>query len=151
VSEQTDTTETLVIERTFRAPAEAVFDAWTDEAVLMRWFAARSEWETAEAEVDVRVGGAVRLAMRDPESGDVHGASGEYTEVDPPTRLAFTWSWDDGAKDTLIEIDFQPLGDEATHVRFVHSRLPDLESARNHEEGWNGCFDNLEAALAGKR
>jgi uncharacterized protein YndB with AHSA1/START domain len=140
--------ETLVIERTFRAPAHAVFDAWTDEEVLRRWFHAERDWETAEASVDVRVGGAVRLAMRNPHTGEVHGASGEYTEVDPPNRLAFTWSWDDGAVDTLIEIDFEPLGDEATHVRFTHAGLPDEASRIDHEGGWGRCFDNLDRALA---
>jgi len=47
--------ETLLIERTFEAPADAVFDAWTSEAVLRRWFHADREWETAEATVDLRV------------------------------------------------------------------------------------------------
>jgi uncharacterized protein YndB with AHSA1/START domain len=142
-------TETLVIERTFAAPAEAVFDAWTNEEVLSRWFHAEREWETAEAEVDVRVGGTVRLAMRDPANGNVYGATGQYTEVDPPARLAFTWSWDDGAKDTLIEIDFEPLGADSTHVRFTHSGIPDEASRIDHEGGWGRCFDNLDRALAG--
>src|SRR6185312_1836179 len=57
-------TQTLRIERTFHAPAEAVFDAWTSEEVLLRWWHAGHDWETAEAEVDLRVGGAVRVVMR---------------------------------------------------------------------------------------
>ena len=150
MSEQTGT-ETLVIERTFRAPVQAVFDAWTNEEVLRRWFHANRDWETAEASVDVRVGGAVRLAMRNPEDGAVYGATGEYTEVDPPTRLAFTWSWDDGATDTLIEVDFEPRGEDATHVRFTHSGLPDEATRVDHESGWGKCFDNLAEALAGER
>jgi uncharacterized protein YndB with AHSA1/START domain len=150
VSEST-ARETLRIERTFAAPADAVFDAWTDEAVLRRWFHADREWETAEATVDLRVGGAVRLVMRNPAKDELYGASGRYTEVERPTRLAFTWSWDDGAVDTLIEIDFEPLGDEATHVRFTHRDLPDEPSRVDHEGGWGRCFDNLEAALAGDR
>jgi uncharacterized protein YndB with AHSA1/START domain len=145
------TTETLLIERTFQAPAQAVFDAWTNEEVLRRWFHANRDWETAEASVDVRVGGALRLAMRDPSDGGTHGATGHYTEVDPPTRLAFTWSWDDGPEDTLIEIDFEPLDGNSTAVRFTHSGLPDEASARSHEGGWTRCFDNLDQVLAGER
>jgi len=150
VSEST-ARETLLIERTFNAPADAVFDAWTNEAVLRRWFHADRDWETAEATVDLRVGGALRLVMRNPANEKSYGASGVYTEVERPTRLAFTWNWDDGAVDTLIEIDFEPLGDEATHVRFTHRGLPDEESRIDHEGGWGRCFDNLEAALAGGR
>lgn len=140
--------ETLKLERTFRAPAEAVFDAWTSEEVLRRWFYGRRAWEAPVAEVDLRLGGAVRVVMRDPETGFEHGGGGSYTEIERPNRLAFTWSWDDDDRETLIEIDFEPSG-EGTAVRFTHSNLRDPESARNHEEGWNTCFDNLEEALAG--
>ena len=62
-------TKTLRIERTFQAPAEAVFDAWTSEEVLRRWWHAEHDWETTEAEVDLRVGGVVRVVMRDPTQG----------------------------------------------------------------------------------
>ena len=37
---------TLRMERTFQAPAQAVFDAWTSEEVLRRWWHAEHDWET---------------------------------------------------------------------------------------------------------
>jgi uncharacterized protein YndB with AHSA1/START domain len=139
--------ETLRLQRTFQAPARAVFDAWTSEEVLRRWFYGQPGWETPEAEVDLRVGGAVRIVMRNPDKGEDHGGGGRYTEVDPPTRLAFTWTWDrDEGRETLIEIDFEEA-EGATTVRFTHNGLRDEESARDHEGGWNTCFDNLERAL----
>jgi uncharacterized protein YndB with AHSA1/START domain len=141
--------ETLNIERTFQAPARAVFDAWTSEKVLSRWFYGQPGWETPEAEVDLRLGGPLRIVMRDPQKGTEHGGGGHYTEIDPPTRLAFTWTWDrDEDRETLIELDFEEVGG-ATTVRFTHSNLSDEESVRNHEEGWTVCFDNLERALGG--
>jgi uncharacterized protein YndB with AHSA1/START domain len=85
--------ETLNIERTFQAPARAVFDAWTSEEVLRRWFYGQPGWATPEAEVDLRLGGPVRVVMRNPQDGAEHGGGGHYTEIDPPTRLAFTWTW----------------------------------------------------------
>jgi uncharacterized protein YndB with AHSA1/START domain len=139
--------ETLLIERAFRAPAQAVFDAWTNEEVMRRWFHGHHDWETPEAEVDLRIGGAVRVVMRDPEKGTEHGGGGRYTEIDPPTRLAFTWTWDDDARETLIELDFEEA-EGTTTVRMTHSNLRDEESARSHEEGWTACFDNLGRALA---
>jgi uncharacterized protein YndB with AHSA1/START domain len=57
---------TLRMERTYQAPAQAVFDAWTSEEVIRRWFHAGHDWETTEAEVDLRVGGTVRVVMRNP-------------------------------------------------------------------------------------
>jgi uncharacterized protein YndB with AHSA1/START domain len=141
------TAEVLRIERTYAAPASAVFDAWTSEEVLRRWFHAERDWVTSEAAVDLRVGGAVRVAMHDPDKGEDHGGGGHYTEVDPPDRLAFTWTWDGDTRETLIEIDFEQAGD-ATTVRFSHSNLRDEASRLDHEGGWTRCFDNLERALA---
>jgi uncharacterized protein YndB with AHSA1/START domain len=146
-----ETTETLLIERTYQAPAQAVFDAWTNEDVLRRWFHAERDWTTSEASVDLQVGGAVRLVMHKSDRDQYYGGGGHYTEVDPPTRLAFTWSWDDGAENTLIEIDFEPVDDDSTHVRFTHSGLPDEPSKLDHEGGWNRCFANLVDVLAGRR
>ena len=60
---------TLRMKRTYDAPAEKVFDAWTSEEVLRRWFHAERDWETSAAEVDLRVGGRVRVVMRDPDEG----------------------------------------------------------------------------------
>ena len=144
------TAEVLRLERTYPASADAVFDAWTSAAVLRRWFHADTDWETTEASVDLRVGGAVRVVMFDPHEERAHGGGGHYTEVERPRRLAFTWTWDGDDRETLIEIDFEEVAG-GTAVRFVHSNLRDLESARSHERGWNECFDNLARALAGAR
>ena len=137
---------TLNIERTYQAPARAVFEAWTNEEVLRRWFHAEHGWETSEAAVDLRVGGEVRVVMRDPATGTEYGGGGRYAEIDPPRRLAFTWLWDDNPTRTLIELDFEEA-DGATTVRFTHSGLWDEEAVRSHEGGWTRCFENLERAL----
>jgi uncharacterized protein YndB with AHSA1/START domain len=138
---------TLRIERSFAAPAEAVFDAWTNEEVLRRWFHAEHEWETTEARVDLRVGGGVRVVMRDPGKDEEHGGGGHYTEVDPPTRLAFTWTWDNDDRETLVEIEFEEA-EGLTTVHFTHSGLRDEDSVRAHEGGWTTCFEILERTLA---
>jgi uncharacterized protein YndB with AHSA1/START domain len=137
---------TLRLERTFEAPVEAVFEAWTSEEVLRRWWHTEHGWETSEAEVDLRIGGTVRVVMRDPKEDVEYGGGGTYTEVEPPTRLAFTWTWDGDTKRTLIEIDFEE-SDAVTTVRFTHSGLWDEEAVRSHEDGWRKLFDSLERAL----
>ena len=141
---------TLRMERTYRAPARAVFEAWTSEEVLRRWFHAGRDWETTEAEVDLRVGGTVRVVMRDPEADAEYGGGGTYTEIDPPRRLAFTWLWDDVTTRMLIELDFEEAGGVTT-VRFTHSGLWDEDAVRSHEGGWTTAFDNLARALGTPR
>jgi uncharacterized protein YndB with AHSA1/START domain len=139
---------TLRIERTFQSPAQAVFDAWTSEEVIRRWWHAQVGWETSVAEVDLRVGGAIRVVMRDPDKDVEYGGSGRYTEIDPPRRLAFTWIWDDNDVRQLIEIDFEER-EGATLVRFTHRHLWSEDAVRDHEDGWQRCFDNLERVVAG--
>jgi uncharacterized protein YndB with AHSA1/START domain len=137
---------TLRIQRTFHAPVQAVFDAWTSEEVMRRWWHAEHDWETTEVEVDLRVGGTVRVVMRDPHKDAEYGGGGRYTEIDPPRRLAFTWIWDGNDTRQLIEIDLEEAGGVTT-VRFTHRDLWNEEAVRSHEEGWNNCFDNLERTL----
>lgn len=144
--------QALRMERTFQAPAQAVFDAWTSEEVLRRWFHAKHDWETPEAKVDLRLGGAVRVVMCDPHKDERHGGGGHYREIDPPNRLVFTWTWDndDKGRETLIEIDFEEA-DGVTTVHFTHSNLRDQESVLSHEGGWTQCFDNLGRVLEAER
>ena len=139
---------TARISRTFDAPAQAVFDAWTSEEVMRRFFHAGHDWETTDATVDLRVGGEVRVVMRDPHEDAEYGGGGKYTEIDPPRRLAFTWIWDDeSSRETLIEIEFSESAGRTT-VEFTHSHLWDEEAVRDHEDGWGKVFDNLERTLA---
>ena len=144
------TDNTVRIERTFHAPAEAVFDAWTSEEVIRRWWQAEHGWETSEAEVDLRVGGVVRVVMRDPNKDVEYGGGGRYTEIEPPTRLAFTWIWDDDTRRTLIELNFEET-DGVTTVSFTHSGLWDEAAVRSHEGGWGRILDNLGRTLEADR
>jgi uncharacterized protein YndB with AHSA1/START domain len=66
-------------EVTVDAPADAVWDALTDPVELAAWFG-------ADAEVDLRVGGAIRF--RWPDGSERRGL---VTDLDPPRRLAFRW------------------------------------------------------------
>ncbi len=82
------------IERTYAASADDVFDAWTSPEVMRRWFHPAHDWGTPEAEVDLRVGGKVRVVMERPD-GTRAEAHGEYTLIDRPRRLVMTWRFDD--------------------------------------------------------
>jgi uncharacterized protein YndB with AHSA1/START domain len=141
---------TLRLERTFKAPAQAIFEAWTSADMLRRWWPAGSDWETPVAEVDVRVGGRLRLVMRSPD-GEEFGGSGEYVEITPPERLVFTWSWDghEGHEGTqLIEVELSEERDGTTTVVLTNRGLEDEEAKRTHRAGWQASFDNLDRVLA---
>jgi uncharacterized protein YndB with AHSA1/START domain len=138
----------LRIERSFDAPVERVFEAWTSEEVLRRWLHGMPDWETPTAEVDLRVGGRIRIVMRDPSSASEVGATGEYKAVEPPRRLLFTWVWDHQPdQPQLIELEFSER-DGRTTVLMTNSAIPTDGGLDDQERGWLVCYDNLEGLLA---
>ena len=138
----------LRAERTFDAPREAVFAAWTNPEVLRRWWASEPGWRSPSAEVDLRVGGRYRLSMGEPDGGPVHTVTGEYTEVRPPERLAYTWTWEgdppemDGSAGTLVTVEFAE-DDGRTTVTVVHTGFATEQARDLHKGGWGGCLDSL--------
>ena len=143
----------LELTHRFDAPRERVFDAWTNPDVLRQWWAAGPTWDTPLAEVDVREGGSYRLSMR-TDTGDVHTVHGEYREVRPPERLAYTWAWDEGpgaemagSEDTLVVVDFIADGD-ATIVKLTHTGFAADGIREMHTQGWQAVLANLERVLS---
>jgi uncharacterized protein YndB with AHSA1/START domain len=136
------------IERTFAASAEDVFDAWTSPEVMRRWFHCAPDWATPEADVDLRVGGKVRVVMRKPDGTEVE-AQGEYTLIERPHRLVMTWTFDDdSSNEQLIELTFSESGGSTT-VLLVNNGISTAERRDAQDWGWHGCLDQLGRALAG--
>jgi len=136
------------IERTFAASAEEVFDAWTSPEVMRRWFHPAPDWDTPEAEVDLRVGGKVRVVMRRPD-GTEAGAQGEYTLIDRPHRLVMNWAFDDDpSNQQLIELYFSE-SEGSTRVLMLNSGISTGKRRAAQDWGWHGCLDQLERVLAG--
>ena len=99
--------------------------------------------------MDLRVGGTVRVVMRTPD-GEPVGAGGEYTLIERPHRLAFTWTFeDDPSNQQMIELEFTER-DGATTVLFVNSDISEAERRDAQYEGWWTCFDEMGRVLASK-
>jgi uncharacterized protein YndB with AHSA1/START domain len=136
------------VARTFAASAEDVFDAWTSPEVMRRWFHCAPDWDTPVAEVDLRVGGKVRVAMRRPDGTEAE-AWGEFTEIDRPYRLLMTWTfYDDPSNEQLLELSFSE-SEGSTRVLLVNSRISTDERRDGQDWGWRGCVDQLERLLTG--
>lgn len=142
----------LELEHRYAAPRDRVFEAWTNPEVLKRWWAAAPSWETPLAEVDAREGGSYRLSML-TDTGDVHTVRGEYREISPPERLAYTWSWEEGpdaamagSESTLVVVEFLEDGD-GTLVKLTHSGFASDEIRGMHAQGWEAVLANLERSV----
>jgi uncharacterized protein YndB with AHSA1/START domain len=137
------------IERTFAASAEDVFDAWTSPEVMRRWFHCYPDWETPEAEVDLRVGGKVRVLMRRPDGTEAE-ARGEYQLIDRPHRLVMLWTFnDDPSNEQLLELTFSESGGSTT-VLLVNSGISTDGRRDAQDVGWHGCLDELGRILPGE-
>ncbi len=131
------------IERTFAASAEEVFDAWTSPEVMRRWFHVDADWDTPEAEVDLRVGGRVRVVMRRPD-GTKAEAQGEYALIRRPHRLVMAWTFDDEpSNEQQIELFFSE-SEGSTTVVMVNSGISTGKRRDAQDRGWRGCLDQLE-------
>lgn len=74
------------VTRTFDAPADRVFAAWTDPDLFMRWWIPKSFGVALQScELDVRTGGTYRLSF-----GEGMDFFGRYVEVIPPNRIVWT-------------------------------------------------------------
>jgi uncharacterized protein YndB with AHSA1/START domain len=133
--------------RVVRAPPGEVFAAWTDPALLERWWIGVGGWVDAKVDVDLRVGGRYHLSMRD-ERGALHGVVGVYTEVAPAERLGFTWTWENdpslmrGSEGSVVDVVLRKAPD-GTQLSLTHTGLGGKLVKDMHEEGWNALLTSL--------
>jgi uncharacterized protein YndB with AHSA1/START domain len=135
---------TLQLKRIVPAPREAVFAAWTEPELFRQWFGPPGG-STQRAEMDVRVGGAYRIEMR-TEAGTSH-LYGTYLEVEHPSRLVYTFCWDDlpmAIADTRVTVEFRTR-EGATEVVLTHQRQPSRDAYEFHAWGWSHCLAGLVA------
>ncbi|HVN68720.1 MAG TPA: SRPBCC domain-containing protein [Candidatus Binatia bacterium] len=146
----TDTATGLVLRRTYDAPRERVFAAWTSPQALRR-FLGPGDVTVPDVQIDARTGGTYRIVMRKAD-GEELVASGVYREIRPPERIVCTWSWeeDDPAleKETLLTLEFIERG-EKTELVLTHEAFRDATQRDNHEHGWTAILDQLGASLRG--
>jgi len=160
--------ENFVINRTFDAPLETLFDVWTNPKHASQWLSPAG-MTTQFMRSDVRPGGSAFYVMTDGKTMKMYGRA-KYLEVDRPHRLVHTQqfcdenetvsrhpmsaTWPDtmltqveftaeGPSRTRVTVTWQPYG-EVTAVEwetFVKAR-------GNMTQGWTGSFDGLENYLS---
>lgn len=144
---------TLRMQRRFDAPRELVWRAWTQPEALVLWMGP-VEWPAVEVTHDLRVGGAWRIRLRNPQTGEDLWQGGVYREIVAPERLVFTLRWDESHEDgppvdTMVTVRLSEADDgTATVMDFTHEGLKSEQSLTGHRHGWSSTADRLEAWLA---
>jgi uncharacterized protein YndB with AHSA1/START domain len=137
----------LRLERIFPAPPARAYEALSDPEELAKWWGPRG-FTAPSVEFEPRVGGSYRIAMQPPD-GDLFHLAGEFLEVGPPTRLAYTFRWDPPDPDdrqTVVSLSLRDRG-AWTEVRLTQGEFATEERLRLHEAGWTDSFGRLEQVL----
>ena len=140
----------LRLARTFQAPREVVFRAFTERERLIEWWGPKG-FTVPECELDVRPGGAWRTVMRSSEGGE-HVVGGVYREVRAPERLAFTWAWETGGRrghESLVTLEFHDRGG-TTELVLTHELFETEDARDRHRQGWTSSLDCLREHLAAR-
>jgi uncharacterized protein YndB with AHSA1/START domain len=137
----------LHLERSVPTSPERTFAAFVDREQLVQWWGPAG-FTTPSVELDVRVGGAYRIAMRPPD-GAVFHLRGEFREIESPHRLAYTFQWEEPTPDdreTFVTIAFR-AEDGGTRIVLDHSAFATSERYDLHKTGWIETLDRLQAWL----
>jgi uncharacterized protein YndB with AHSA1/START domain len=141
----------VVITRTFNAPAQLVFEAWTKPELMRRWWVPKSAGMTLRScEMDVRTGGTYRFVFPHPAAPEGMAFFGRYVEVSPYSRLV--WTNDEGGVDAgqLSTLTLEDRGDTTRIV--LHEVYPSREACEAGMGAYDGMpesFVQLDEILAG--
>jgi uncharacterized protein YndB with AHSA1/START domain len=137
----------IALERRIAARPETIFPYFTDSELML-------QWQGMTTESDPRPGGRYRIGF-----GPWGAIEGEFSLIDPPRRLVYSWGWRTEANTPLkavppssstVEIEFVPDGEE-TILRLRHSGLPGVEQEGIVTWGWETYLDRLPTAVRGER
>ena len=139
----------LLITRVFDAPRSLVYKIWTQPLHMKNWWGPRG-YTTLSCEVDLRPGGAWRVASRHSDGSET-AEQGVFREIVEPERLVFTHAWEDQegrpGHETLVTVTFVEH-DGKTKLTFHQARFTSTKIRDGHVEGWNESFDMLAEYLA---
>jgi uncharacterized protein YndB with AHSA1/START domain len=133
----------LVFTRTFNAPPELVFEAWTDPRHVVHWWGPRG-FNTTSLDMDFRPGGKWRLIMHGPDGTDYNNVC-NYLEIDKPHRIVYNHGDPPFFQSTIT---FEPVGSKQTkltmHQRFSSaSFLQEVVQKYHADEGGAQTLDRL--------
>lgn len=148
------TKDAVVIERTFDAPADLIWQMWTQPEHFQKWYGPKG-FTVPVADIDMRVGGKRLICMASPDGSMKMCTTGEHIEITPIERLVYTETHADENGNVMsasamgmpegfpitteVTILLEDLGGR-TKMVLTHAGIPaDSPGA----SGWNQAFDKL--------
>lgn len=149
---------TIHIKRTFNAPLDLVWAAFTQQEILDRW-GAPAPWVAKTKYMNFEEGGRRLYAMVNPE-GQQFWSVQDYTRITPKTNLHYISGFTD--EEAHINPDFygsqnelvfsETAGITTVHITIIYKTVEVLEMmvAKGFKEGTAATFINLDLWLAAK-
>ncbi|WP_435282477.1 SRPBCC family protein [Streptomyces koelreuteriae] len=126
-----------------------VFRKLTEPRELARWWGPDG-FDTPGVEIDLRPGGAYRIAMQPPE-GELFHLVGEYIDVDPPVGLSYTFRWeepDPEDRETVVTLSLHDTDVRRSDLTLDQGDFATERRRVLHEEGWVQSLGKLGEMLA---
>ena len=138
------------LERTYAAPPDRVWAAFTRAELLERWVLPDAEWRLASCEVDAREGGGYRLRFGPRPAGDAYRETANFTVFEPVERLVLdVLTEGEGMSETSrCTVLLVPL-DGGTRLELTVEGLSGVESAEGLRTGWTWCLEGIATLLVG--
>lgn len=133
----------LTLNRRFAASRERVFNAWLDPKTLAR-FMKPSDLD-AVVSTDPVKGGRFSILMKMLGSDIPH--EGTYLEIDPYSRLQFTWESANSLDDSVVTIDLVEVDANTTDLTLHQIKFKNESKRDGHIMGWTIMLDLLPTVL----
>ena len=138
----------LTVNHRIAASRERVFDAWLSPQMLAQFMRpCDGEGMEARVENDPVVGGRYSI-VRKLEGGKEVPHAGTYLEIDPHSRLAFTWGSPHSLDDSVVTIDFTAVDSRTTEIALRQVKFASEQARDGHIAGWTQILGKLSAILA---
>jgi uncharacterized protein YndB with AHSA1/START domain len=127
----------ITVETVVNAPAEKVWQYWTQPEHITQWCQASPDWHAPYAENDVWVGGKFKTTMAAKDGSFSFDFSGFYTNVKEPSRIDYTM--DDGRR---AEIEFI---EEGNSTKIVETFEAEAENTLELQQGgWQAILNSFK-------
>lgn len=134
--------------RVLDAAPRTVWRVLTEPDQLARWWGPAG-FTSPSIELDLRVGGRFRIEMKPPD-GDAFFLQGEFRTVAPPSRLAYTFRWeepDPDDRETVVTLTLTDLGGR-TELALDQGQFATEARLALHRRGWSDSFDKLTGIVS---